>query len=99
PVKYQEDASEKDPPWKDARIIISFWTLDGIEVSHVPFNLGTSRHGPGRGWDGWCVEWPDERLVPPLDPSYDIVIIVDQPSQRASDRIILGAYAVSRHKS
>jgi hypothetical protein len=99
PVKYQEDASEKDPPWNDARIIISFRKLDGVEVSHLLFHLGTSRHEPGRGWDGWCVQWPEDRLTPPLDLSYDIVVIVEQPSRRPSDRLLLGAYGVYQHKS
>jgi hypothetical protein len=101
PVKYQEDASENDPPWKDARITISFRSLDGVEVCKMPLSLGTNRHRPERGWDGWCVEWAVQpnSLAPPLDLSYDIVVTVEQPSRRSSDRILLGAYAVYKHKS
>jgi hypothetical protein len=38
-------------------------------------------------------------LVPPTDTSYDVVVVVEHPSRRSSDRIVLGAYGVYRQKS
>lgn len=101
PVKYEEDASEKFPPWGPSQITISFRSADGVEVSKQSLNLGTAKHEPGRGWDGWCVEWilPPDSLKPPRDTSYDVVVVVERPSSRPSDRFLLGAYGVHRQKS
>jgi hypothetical protein len=101
PVKYEEDAAEGSAPWKDSQITIAFRRLDGVEVCKQSLNLGAARHEPGRGWDGYCVEWvlPPNSLAPPPDTSYDIVVVVERPSRRSSDRILLGAYGVYRQKS
>jgi hypothetical protein len=43
PVKYEEDASEQAPPWKDAQIVVAFRTVDGVEVCRQSLALGAKR--------------------------------------------------------
>jgi len=95
PLKYEEDASEKDPPWRDARITIIFRRLDGAELCGQAFSLGVgAQRGDILGQHRWDLGWNlDTGCLSPPDRSYDIVVIVEQPSRRASDRIALRAHA------
>jgi hypothetical protein len=96
PCKYAEDASEKDPPWKDARITLIMRRLDGVELCRQQLNLGTHPlKGYGIGQHEWDLGWElDENCLKPPDRSFDIVVIVEQPSLRASDRLALTGYGV-----
>jgi hypothetical protein len=91
--------SDKNAPWHDAEISVAFRTLDGNEVFKQPFLLGTTAHSFGPGRDGWEAGWnlgpgpPSIDPVPVKDESFDIVLTVEQPSRRPSDRISISAYA------
>jgi hypothetical protein len=87
-------------PWHDAKISIAFRKLDGTEFFKQVFLLGRTSHGFSQGHDGWEVDWnlgagPDNvDPVPTTDESFDIVMTVEQPSNRASDKICISAWAI-----
>ncbi len=87
---------DKNAPWHDAKISVAFRKLDRTVVFEQPFLLGTTTHSFGPGRDGWEAGWNLGGLdpVPVKDGSFDIVVTVEQPSRRASDRISISAYAV-----
>jgi hypothetical protein len=92
--------ADKTAPWHDAKISIAFRKLDGTEVFKQAFLLGTTSHGFSQGHDSWVVGWNlgagpyNMDPVPVADESFDIVVDVEQPSRRASDQILISAYAV-----
>jgi hypothetical protein len=97
PVPYDEAFPRITLPWQDASIVVIFRGLDGAELSQYPLALGTASHGFSQSRDGWDVGWnlaggTDWPSSPP-EQSYDIVVIVERPSHRSSDRITLTGYA------
>jgi hypothetical protein len=94
-----EKISDKIVPWHDAKICIVFRKLDGTDVFNREFLLGTTPHGYSYGGEGWKVGWNlgggryQWDPVPVTNDSFDIVVTVERPSRRASDRISISAYA------
>jgi hypothetical protein len=94
PCKYEEDASEKDPPWKNSRITLMFRRLNGVELCRQQLMLGDHpQKAYGFGEHKWDLGWKLE-CSKPLDRSFDIVMIVEQPSPRSSDRLLLTGYGI-----
>lgn len=93
-------SSEKSALWYDAKISVAFRKLDGTEVFKQVYSLGTSDHGFSQSHSGWQVGWnlgagPDHwEPVPIKDDSFDIVVVVEQPSRRASDKINISAWTI-----
>jgi hypothetical protein len=101
---HSEARSDKDAPWHDAKISITFRKPDGTEVFKQVLLLGSSPHAFSQGHDGWVVGWNlgtgshHMDPVPVMVESFDIIINVEQPSQRASDQISTNAWAIYRPK-
>lgn len=96
-VPQEEGYPHKDKPWNDAKISVAFRRLDGTEAFKEPFILGTSAHGFSQSHDGWEVGWnlgAGFAKSPLSDESFDIVVKVEQPSRRSTDKIAITAYAV-----
>ena len=91
-----------DKPWNDARISVVFRKLDGTEVFKKSLFLGTTSHGFSQSHNGWEVGWNlgagaySLDPVPVQDESFDIVVTVEQPSRRSTDKIAITAWAVIR---
>ena len=86
--------SETWVPWKDAVITLTFRKMDGSDAYRQTVPLGTSPHGlPTR--ESRHIEWTlvDGNPASVPDTSYDIVIVVERPSLRQSDRLSLQSYA------
>jgi hypothetical protein len=92
--------THKNPPWQDVKISIAFRKLDGVEVFKKTLILGTTSHSAEGVPAGWRVGWNlgagsyDLDPVPIEDDSFDIVVVVEQPSKRASDKINISAWTV-----
>jgi hypothetical protein len=88
--------SERTEPWFNAKISIAFRDLDGANIFKQEYSLGTSAHGFTQSHDGWLVDWNLDHLdpVPIKDDSFDIVVVVEEPSKKASDKINISAWAI-----
>jgi hypothetical protein len=93
-------SSERSVVWYDAKISITYRKLDGTEIFEQAYSLGTSDHGFSQSHYGWQVGWNIGAgpyhldPVPVKDDSFDIIVVVEQPSKRASDKINISAYAI-----
>jgi hypothetical protein len=91
--------SERTAPWLNVKMYIAFRRLDGTEIFRKPFILGMTPHGFTEGHYGWWVGWTlgsglyDMDPVPVMDESFDIVVSVEQPSEKKSDKIYISAWA------
>jgi hypothetical protein len=99
-VPAKETYPNETAPWNDAKISIAFRKLDGTEVFKQSLHLGQASHGFEQGRNGWKAGWNlgagsyNMDPVPVNDESFDIVVTVEQPSRRPTDKIALTAFAV-----
>jgi hypothetical protein len=92
-VPTSETYPNANAPWHDAKISISFRKLDGTEMfkQSVRFELGPS------GWrTGWNIGAGSYGMdtVPVYDDSFDVIVTVEQPSRRPTDKIALEGFAI-----
>jgi hypothetical protein len=95
-IPYDGNSAE-NVPWKDARITIVFQKLDHTEFYKETLTLHVDPLGEPDTSNRWCVDWIDSKDWSTSDSSYDIVVTIDRPSQKSSDRISLIGYA-NAHK-
>ena len=99
-VATEEIYPNANAPWHDAKISISFRKLDGTEMFKQSLLLGQSSHGFEQGHNGWKAGWNlgagsySMDPVPVNDDSFDIIVTVEQPSLRPTDKIALAAFAI-----
>jgi len=95
--------THKEPPWQDAKISITFQKLDGVEVFKESLTLGTTSHSAEGAPGGWKIGWNlgpgsySSNPIPIKDDSFNIVVMVERPSRRVSDKLSISAYAIYRN--
>jgi hypothetical protein len=89
--------SAKNVPWKNARITIAFQKLNHAEFYKKTLILHTDPPGAPDTSNRWSVGSIYSEDCSTSDSSYDIVVTIEQPSQKSSDRISLIGYAFA-HK-
>src|ERR1051325_3255233 len=89
PLTHEDVSSKTDVPWKAAKITVILRRLDGSEAYKETILLGTARFLGMRA--GEVVTWTlaGGRRVPIPDRSYDIIVVIEQPSRRQTDKISL----------
>ncbi len=103
-VPVEEIYPNEIAPWNDAKISIGFRKPDGTELFEQSLHLGQISHGSEQGPNGWNASWNlgagsyNTDPIPVNDESFDIIVTVEQPSRRPTDKIALNAFAVYMQK-
>jgi hypothetical protein len=89
--------SAKDVPWGVVKITIVFQNLDHTEFYRRTLALRVDPLGEPDDSNRWNVGWINKEDCPETNTSFDIVVTVEQPSRKLTDRITLAGFAFA-HK-